>query len=140
MNVNLQNLARDIDFRSSLAADSAIAAKYFETADAALHSLGVPPSRNAAAKKDAQDIKTRSRLTKERFLRRHAGEIYDTVTDRRTKTLRVCELLYAVAERFPGLVPTRALIESERNLKLQSAKEGLGPSVGVAVYASDAPQ
>jgi len=133
MNINVHNLASDIDFRSSLATDSAVAAKYFASADAALQSLGAPSSRSAAAKKDAQDIKARSRLAKERFLRRHAGEIYDTVTDQRSKTLRVCELLYTVAERFPGLVPTRARIEGERNLKLQSAKEGLEIDQGLFI-------
>ncbi|MGB7101259.1 MAG: enoyl-CoA hydratase/isomerase family protein [Xanthobacteraceae bacterium] len=133
MNVAVQNLATDVDFRSSLTADSAIAATYFATADAALRSLGAPPSRSAAAKKDAQDIKARSRTAKERFLRRHVGEIYDTVTDHRAKTLRVCELLYAVAERFPGLAPTRARIEGERNLRLQSAKEGLEVDQGLLI-------
>jgi thioesterase DpgC len=133
MNVAVQNLASDVDFRSSLAADSSIAAEYFETAEAALHSLGAPPSRSEAAKKDAQDIKTRSRMAKERFLRRHAGEIYDTVTDHRGKTLRVCELLYTVAERFPGLVPARARIEGERALKLQSAKEGFEIDQGLFI-------
>ena len=57
-------------------------------------------------------------------MRRHVGAIYDTVTANRNKTLRVCELLYAVAERFPGLVPTRQRIQGERALKQQSAKEG----------------
>ena len=133
MNVAIHSAAREIDFRSSLAADSDNAAKYFDKIDAALHSLGPPASRSGDAKRDAQDIKARSRLVKERFLRRHVGAIYDTVTDNRNETLRVCELLYAVAERFPGLVPTRQRIQGERSLKLQSAKEGFEIDQGLFI-------
>ena len=115
------------------APDSDNAAKYFDKIDAALHSLGPPASRSGDAKRDAQDIKARSRLVKERFLRRHVGAIYDTVTDNRNETLRVCELLYAVAERFPGLVPTRQRIQGERSLKLQSAKEGFEIDQGLFI-------
>jgi len=131
--MNVHSAARDIDFRSSLTADSAVAAKYFETADAALRSLGPPSARSDAARRDAQEIKTRARLAKERFLRRHVGEIYDTLTDSGSKTLRVCELLYAVAERFPGVVPTRQRIADERALKHQSAKEGLEIDQGLFI-------
>jgi hypothetical protein len=88
--MNIQSAMRDVDFRSSLAADSASASKYFETADAALRSLGPPASRSDSAKKDAQDIKARSRAAKETFLRQHIAEIYDTVTNDRAKTVRVC--------------------------------------------------
>ena len=123
--MNVQSIARDVEFRSSLAADSTAAAKYFKKTDAALASLGPPSARDEAAKKDAQDIKLRSRAAKEKFLRRHVGEIYDTVTDNGAKTLRVSELLYTVADHFPGLLPTRQRIQGERALKQQSAKEGL---------------
>lgn len=51
-------------------------------------------------------------------------EIYDTITGNRSRTLRVWELLYAVADRFPGVLPTRQGIDVERALKQQSAKEG----------------
>jgi (3,5-dihydroxyphenyl)acetyl-CoA 1,2-dioxygenase len=123
--MNVHSTAPDVEFGSSLAADSAAAAKYFETTDAALASLGPPAARGEAAKQDARDIKLRSRAAKEKFLRRHSGEIYDTMTDNGAKTLRVCELIYQAADRFPGLLPTRRLIQNERALKQQSAKEGL---------------
>ena len=50
--------------------------------------------------------------------------VYDELTDGRTRHLRVAELVYAAAERFPGLVPTRAAIDAERRL-LQKDKTGL---------------
>jgi (3,5-dihydroxyphenyl)acetyl-CoA 1,2-dioxygenase len=131
--MNVQSVAREVDFRSSLAADSAVAAKYFESVDTALGSLGPPSSRGDDAKRDAQDIKLRSRSAKEKFLRRHVGEIYDTVTDKGAKTLRVGELVYTVAERFPGLLPTRQRIAGERALKQQSAKEGFEIDQGLFV-------
>jgi (3,5-dihydroxyphenyl)acetyl-CoA 1,2-dioxygenase len=133
MNVVIQNFASDVDFRSSLAADDDVAAKYFETADAALVSLGHPSRRSEAAKKEAQDIKVRSRAVRERFLRRHVGEIYDIVTDDRCRAIRVCNLLYAVADRFPGLLPTRQRIQGERALKQQSMKEGFEIDQGLFI-------
>jgi (3,5-dihydroxyphenyl)acetyl-CoA 1,2-dioxygenase len=51
-------------------------------------------------------------------------EIYDALTDGRQRLLRVAELVYAAAERFPGLVPTRAAIDEERE-RLQKDKLGL---------------
>jgi thioesterase DpgC len=51
-------------------------------------------------------------------------EIYDALTDGRRRFLRVAELVYAAAERFPGVVPTRAAIDEERE-RLQKAKRGL---------------
>jgi hypothetical protein len=82
--MNIQSAARDIDFHSSLAADSASAAKYFDTAAAALESLGAPSTRSDDARKDAQQIKLRWRAAQENYLRRHVGEIYDTITGNRS--------------------------------------------------------
>jgi (3,5-dihydroxyphenyl)acetyl-CoA 1,2-dioxygenase len=133
MQLVAQKPADDIDFRSSLAVDGDKAAKYFETADAALVSLGPPSGRGMSGKQDANEIKQRARAARESFLRRHAAAIYDTVTDDGEKTLRVCELLYLVAERFPGLVPTRERIAAERAYKQQSAKEGLEIDQGLFI-------
>ena len=45
-------------------------------------------------------------------------ELYDALTDRCTRAVRLEELLYEAADRVPGLVPTRAEIEQERTRKL----------------------
>ncbi len=45
-------------------------------------------------------------------------ELYDALTDRCTRPVRLDELLYEAADRVPGLVPTRAEIEQERTRKL----------------------
>jgi (3,5-dihydroxyphenyl)acetyl-CoA 1,2-dioxygenase len=50
--------------------------------------------------------------------------IYDTLTDGRRRRLRVAELVYAAADQYPGLVPTRAEIDDEREHR-QKDKQGL---------------
>jgi (3,5-dihydroxyphenyl)acetyl-CoA 1,2-dioxygenase len=55
---------------------------------------------------------------------REVASIYDELTDGLTRPLRVAELVYEAAERFPGLLPTRTAIEGEREL-LQKDKAGL---------------
>jgi (3,5-dihydroxyphenyl)acetyl-CoA 1,2-dioxygenase len=60
---------------------------------------------------------------RERFLREHADELYAELTDDLATPLRLDELVYRAAERFPGLVPTRAEVEAEAE-RLQGEKEG----------------
>ena len=60
---------------------------------------------------------------RERFLREHAEELYADLTDDLTTPLRLDELLYRAAERFPGLVPTHAEVQAEAE-HLQGEKEG----------------
>jgi enoyl-CoA hydratase/carnithine racemase len=60
---------------------------------------------------------------RERFLREHADELYAELTDDFATPLRLDELVYRAAERFPGLVPTRAEVEAEGE-RLQGEKEG----------------
>jgi thioesterase DpgC len=56
--------------------------------------------------------------------------LYDELTDGMSKTVRLDELVYAAAERVPGLVPTRAEMEAERELPLAD-KRGLELSQGL---------
>jgi (3,5-dihydroxyphenyl)acetyl-CoA 1,2-dioxygenase len=58
--------------------------------------------------------------------------IYDELTDGRRLSLRVSELAYAAADRFPGMVPTRAEIAAER-LLLQKDKAGLEIEQGLFI-------
>jgi thioesterase DpgC len=66
------------------------------------------------------------------YLRRHVASIYDDLTDGLGRQLRVSELAYAAAERFPGLVPTRSEIDAERQLA-QKDKKGLEIDQGIFV-------
>ena len=53
-----------------------------------------------------------------------AVDAWRAVTEGGARELRCAELVYEAAERFPGLVPTRAEIEEERT-RLQKEKRGL---------------
>src|SRR5579885_1368337 len=59
-----------------------------------------------------------------------AEELYDELTDACTKAVRLDDLLYAAAERVPGLLPTRAEVEEERARKL-SEKTGVELNQGL---------
>src|SRR5436190_22406646 len=67
---------------------------------------------------------------KEDYLRAHAEEIYEELTEGLTKFVRLDELAYEAAERYPGLVPTRAEMEEERARKLAD-KQGLELAQGL---------
>ena len=56
-------------------------------------------------------------------------QLYDELTERCTRPVRLEELVYEAAERVPGLVPTRAEMEPERARKLAD-KEGLELGAG----------
>lgn len=80
--------------------------------------------RQHEASGDATAARAESQRIKESFFRRHAAEIYDTLTHGCTRPRRLADLLYAAAEQFPQFLPTRAEIEAERSLQRQSAKRG----------------
>jgi (3,5-dihydroxyphenyl)acetyl-CoA 1,2-dioxygenase len=69
---------------------------------------------------------------RERFLREHAEELYAALTDDFATPLRLDELVYLAAERFPGLVPKRAEVEAERE-HLQGDKEGAEIAQGLLI-------
>jgi thioesterase DpgC len=75
---------------------------------------------------------TEARRKLDDHLRQNVASIYDDLTDGLRRQLRVSELVYAAAERFPGLVPTRAEIEAERELA-QKDKQGLEIDQGIFV-------
>jgi (3,5-dihydroxyphenyl)acetyl-CoA 1,2-dioxygenase len=58
--------------------------------------------------------------------------IYDELTEGLRRQLRVSELAYGAAERYPGLLPTRAEIDAERELA-QKDKRGLEIGQGVFI-------
>jgi (3,5-dihydroxyphenyl)acetyl-CoA 1,2-dioxygenase len=78
-----------------------------------------------SAAPDAPETREQLRNVKEAFFRRHAAAMYADLTADHTHFLRVSELVYGAAERFPFLLPTRAQIAAERSLARQSAKKGL---------------
>jgi thioesterase DpgC len=70
------------------------------------------------------------RLEREARLRGDVESIYEQLTDGLARHLRLTELMYRAAERHPGLVPTRAEIDAERQLP-QKVKKGLEIDQGI---------
>jgi (3,5-dihydroxyphenyl)acetyl-CoA 1,2-dioxygenase len=63
------------------------------------------------------------RAAREAFLRTHAAEVYDTITDGRSRFVRIEELVRLAAERFPGLVPDQAALAAEAALPLKAKQQ-----------------
>ena len=64
------------------------------------------------------------------FLRQHARMLYDRLTDNRRKFVRIERLVYDAAALVPGLVPTKAEVGAESELK-QSEKQGVEVDQGI---------
>jgi (3,5-dihydroxyphenyl)acetyl-CoA 1,2-dioxygenase len=116
-------------FGRSLAADARDAKDYLATIAAAIEDLG----HKSDTRQKRDDLIATARRTRERFFRTHAAALYDEATEGCAKSLRLVELVYAVAERYPHLLPSRARIAAERALMQQSAKDGHEIDQGVFV-------
>jgi thioesterase DpgC len=66
------------------------------------------------------------------LLRHDVASIYEELTDELRRHVRVSELVYSAAERFPSLVPSRSAIDAERQLA-QKDKQGLEIAQGAFV-------
>ena len=64
------------------------------------------------------------------FLRKHADDVYAALTDDLRRPVRDEELVYAAAERFPGLTPTRVQVATERTRPLPE-KDGVEIAQGL---------
>ncbi len=111
-------------FQASLDQDAKSARDYLASIEEALRQCGPVGSRNADARKQAAQLHRSAREARDAFFARHAKEIYNALTANRTKHLRVVELVYGAAEKYPGLLPSRQVIDQERALQRQSQKEG----------------
>ncbi len=107
------------DFASDAAAFSA----YWQQAAARLRRLPPKAQRDPAAQDIADIIQQASRDARFVFLRKHARTLYDRLTDNRRKFVRIEKLVYDAAELVPGLVPSRAEVAAEAQLR-QSEKDG----------------
>jgi thioesterase DpgC len=101
-----------------------------QRADEALARLPPRPQRNDREAAAAEAVKRDARAARAGFLRVHADAVYRALTDDHAHALRADELVYAAAERFPGLVPSREAVERERQL-LQRDKEGVEIDQGI---------
>jgi thioesterase DpgC len=111
------------EVRAALPRARAAITRAAEYADRELAALNEPTLRSAAEQDAARAIKDATRALRRAFLDRHVDAVYDELTDRRARRVRVAELCDAAATAFPGLVPDRARLAAERGLP-QARKEG----------------
>ncbi|KZB80183.1 (3,5-dihydroxyphenyl)acetyl-CoA 1,2-dioxygenase DpgC [Amycolatopsis regifaucium] len=91
--------------------------------DELLAGLPSPSARTDAQRDAASSALDEIRTLRTDFVATHAEEIYDALTDGRTRYLRVDELVRAAALAYPGLVPTEEQMAAERS-RQQAEKEG----------------
>lgn len=116
--------------RAELPKDIRLCERYYALGDALLHRLPPKPGRLPREREAADAIKECLRETRTRFTRAYAPFIYVELTHDYRTFLRVDELVYAAADRYPGLVPSRAVLEAERDLPLKD-KEGVEVDQGI---------
>jgi (3,5-dihydroxyphenyl)acetyl-CoA 1,2-dioxygenase len=95
---------------------------------------GVPgkAARKPAEAKAAEAIHERARASRARFLGAHAEQVHAALTHDFSRFIRVEDLVFAAAEAFPGLTPTRAELEREASA-LQRDKDGLEIDQGLLI-------
>jgi thioesterase DpgC len=94
-----------------------------------------PKPRRAPPEQAAADlIQDAARAARVRFLRRHADAVYDALTVRRSRFVRVEELVTRAASVVPGLVPAAQEIAAEEGTP-QRDKSGLEIDHGLFVAA-----
>ena len=94
-----------------------------------------PPARfNAREQSAAAIILAAARKARTRFLRQHVEAVYDRITARRTRHLRVEDLVAAAAEAVPGLVPTVRELAAEDG-RLQRDRSGAEINQGLFLSA-----
>lgn len=116
------------------AADRAAFEKFWAQAARLLGQLPPPSQRQDADRKTARALLEQSRPSRVKFLRQHVDAVYDELTGKRTRFVRVGELVLAAAQKFPGLVPSPQDLAAEVGLR-QSQKAGLEIDQGLFVSA-----
>ena len=94
--------------------------------------LPVASLRSPAERDAAQELSTVLTEARSAFLAAHADELYDELTDHRTKPIRLEWLVNDASVLVPGLVPGHAEMEAERALPLAD-KRGLELAQGLLV-------
>jgi thioesterase DpgC len=114
--------------------DCARYSRYWEAASARLAKLPAKPARSIEQAQAADRLKQAAQEARARFLSAHAEGVYDRLTQKRSRFIRVEQLVYDAAVLVPGLVPTREQVAAESAL-IQRDKEGLEIDQGIFVSA-----
>jgi thioesterase DpgC len=88
-----------------------------------LDALPPPSARSHAQRSEAAAALDEARALRTTFLDEHIEDVYDELTEGRSRYLRLAELVEAAASAYPGLVPTASRLAAERSRR-QSEKDG----------------
>ncbi|OGA00308.1 MAG: hypothetical protein A2Z64_11970 [Betaproteobacteria bacterium RIFCSPLOWO2_02_67_12] len=113
-----------------LASDRAAHSAFWQRGNALLQGLPPKSRRSAGETAAAEAILSAARAARVRFLRRHAPSVYDALTARRSRFLRLDELCRRAAIEYPGLVPVQPEIAAEAG-KAQRDKDGVEVDQGL---------
>jgi len=114
----------------SLDADWSAASEFLSRCEALLERLSPRSARGEREQAAASSIAEAMHTARDGFLRVHVDSVYAALTNDLTAAVRDADLLYAAAERFPGLTPTRAAVAAECDRSLAD-KEGIELAQGL---------
>lgn len=97
-------------------------------------SLPRPSARTPEQRAEAAAAKDTARAQRTRFLDTHVDAVYDRLTEGRSRSLRLDELVEAAADAFPVLVPSKRQLAAERS-RPQADKEGHEIDQGIFLRA-----
>ncbi len=117
---------------ADFAGDCARYSRFWESSAALLAHLPAKPARDARQADAAERIKQAAREARTRFLRAHVEAVYDRLTHKRSRFIRVEQLVYDAAALVPGLTPTQTQVDAESAL-MQRDKEGHEVDQGIFV-------
>jgi (3,5-dihydroxyphenyl)acetyl-CoA 1,2-dioxygenase len=123
--------AERVEF-GSFAASARAVSEFLTRGEKLLGRLPARAGRSDAEQAAAAALLAELDVTRERFFRVHADELYSALTGGLARLVRVDELLYEAADRWPGLVPSRATVAAELERKL-SEKDGLEIAQGLMI-------
>jgi (3,5-dihydroxyphenyl)acetyl-CoA 1,2-dioxygenase len=115
---------------TDLANDRNRFAQFWQQGAALIARLPRKPQRSRAEAEAAQAISAAARGARERFLAAHALTFYDELTQRRSRFVRLEDLVFAAAAAVPGLTPTPEQVKAESGL-LQRDKDGVEIDQGI---------
>ena len=118
------------ELSGSFEADAKAACDFLTEGQERLERLPPRPQRGDREQANADAIADALNALREQFLSTHVEAVYAALTDDLTVHLRDEQLVYDVAERFPGLTPTRATVTAELQRKL-AEKDGVEIAQGL---------
>ncbi|MEP0324428.1 enoyl-CoA hydratase/isomerase family protein [Bauldia litoralis] len=103
---------------------------FWDRSTGLIAALPAKSKRSEAEARAADHIFTVARESRERFLAVHAAAVYEEITDRRGRHVRLEDLVYAAAAAIPGLTPSEEEVAAESRLH-QGDKDGVEIDQGI---------